>query len=322
MKFAATAAWIASLCAVSAAGGMRKVVRQAEDLAEPLISHHKCSDAYSSLPASCRPKSCNRVVLDGLISASEARLLRTMANSALAAALPADMDPAWVTGQAPPPAVLDGPAIVDVNTGFTRHSALGLRPLYRKSLASRFQLDPSARDLYRAVGEKLHKLLLAAFSIEDLYFTAPTFIARLQGSAGWEPRDIHDEYWHAHADKVRVRFDQWQDALLGVAQNNTEHYDYSALLYLADHGEDFVGGEFEFLDQDGHVVTTVEPKVGRVVLFSSGPENPHRVNQVREGVRFAMSLWFTCSRDRMMPSFLDGKQHGTFAAQSPGGDEL
>ena len=44
---------------------------------------------------------------------------------------------------------------------------------------------------------------------------------------------FHHRYWHPHVDK-----------------NNTGHYDYSGLLYLADHGEDFTGGLFAYLDGD------------------------------------------------------------------------
>lgn len=37
----------------------------------------------------------------------------------------------------------------------------------------------------------------------------------------------------------------------------------------------------------------VEPQCGRLVGFSSGPENPHGVLPVREGTRCALAMWFT-----------------------------
>ena len=37
--------------------------------------------------------------------------------------------------------------------------------------------------------------------------------------------ELHDEYWHTHAD-----------------MNNTAHYQYSGLMYLSTYGEDFTGG--------------------------------------------------------------------------------
>ena len=35
-----------------------------------------------------------------------------------------------------------------------------------------------------------------------------------------------------------------------VDKNNTEHYDYSGLLYLSTHDDDFGGGLFQFLDSE------------------------------------------------------------------------
>ena len=70
----------------------------------------------------------------------------------------------------------------------------------------------------------------------------------------------------------------------GVAQANIATYDYSALLYLNTHGEDFTGGtpapsrppthplrrgaasgRFRFLDKEQDAI--VEPKAGRLVSF-------------------------------------------------------
>ncbi|RHY15410.1 hypothetical protein DYB36_002009, partial [Aphanomyces astaci] len=45
-----------------------------------------------------------------------------------------------------------------------------------------------------------------------------------------------------------------------VDKNNTRHYDYSGLLYLADYGVEFTGGLFAFLDKDKNI--TVEPARG------------------------------------------------------------
>eukprot|EP01041_Mallomonas_annulata_P002312 gene2312-4504_t len=64
-------------------------------------------------------------------------------------------------------------------------------------------------------------------------------------------------YWDAHCDKA----------------NNFE-YDYSVLLYL---NSDFEGGEFVFVDDEVDYV--IEPKAGRVLVFSSSLENIHRVEK-------------------------------------------
>lgn len=71
------------------------------------------------------------------------------------------------------------------------------------------------------------------------------------------------------------------------------HRDYSAVLYLND---DFEGGDLFFTDMDAATVTAqVRPQCGRLVVFSSGGENPHGVRAVTRGQRCAIALWFTLS---------------------------
>ena len=58
---------------------------------------------------------------------------------------------------------------------------------------------------------------------------------------------------------------------------------------------------------------TVEPKAGRVVIFSSGKENPHYVDRVTSGNRYVLAFWFTCDPERKFEIFLDGKSHTAFS---------
>jgi predicted 2-oxoglutarate/Fe(II)-dependent dioxygenase YbiX len=95
-------------------------------------------------------------------------------------------------------------------------------------------------------------------------------------------KNIHDEYWHDHID--------------------TEQYGtfaYTTLLYLNSQQQDFEGGSFTFLPTKkgrGEPVT-VEPREGRLVIFSSGAENTHRVTRVGKGVRIALTTAFTCNKE-------------------------
>ncbi|CAH1239843.1 P3H2 [Branchiostoma lanceolatum] len=41
---------------------------------------------------------------------------------------------------------------------------------------------------------------------------------------------------------------------------------------------------------------TVQPKCGRLVAFSSGPENPHGVQAVLQGRRCVLAMWFTLDK--------------------------
>jgi len=116
-----------------------------------------------------------------------------------------------------------------------------------------------------------------------------------------------------------------------VDRFNLHQYEWSALLYLSECGVDFHGGEFEFVDAklmpggtdgsdelvqggtlttqeeldafidarypDGTLpevsLTSVAPKRGRLLLFSAGSENPHRVKRVTSGRRHLLSVWLT-----------------------------
>ena len=108
---------------------------------------------------------------------------------------------------------------------------------------------------------------------------------------------MHDVYWLPHVDK-----------------NNTGHYDYSGLLYLTTHGKDFQGSMFEFVSLSDEETTEqqIEPRRGRLVSFTAGNENPHRLNIIEGGTRFVLSFWFSCDREKEFSTFLDGKSHTSF----------
>lgn len=61
---------------------------------------------------------------------------------------------------------------------------------------------------------------------------------------------------------------------------------------MSDHGVDFTGGRLIFIDNKVNV--TLEPRKGRVAMFSSGAENLHFVERVEKGKRFAITVSFTC----------------------------
>lgn len=87
-------------------------------------------------------------------------------------------------------------------------------------------------------------------------------------------------------------------------QETYDSFHYTALLYLNDYGRDFEGGRFVFIDKNS-VNTTIEPRKGRVSMFTSGSENRHLVEKVTSGTRYALTVAFTCDRLRATsdPSF-------------------
>ncbi|RHY23098.1 hypothetical protein DYB32_009305 [Aphanomyces invadans] len=145
---------------------------------------------------------------------------------------------------------LGGPTIMDINTGYVKDGN-GLINLYRQ--------DPPVQFTTAHTIEVIRRAIMHEFQLTTLYFTAPTFLTRLIGNASWTPAELHDEYWSdcAYEPHTPRGFDVSMSRHAHVDKNNTHHYDYSGLLYLADYGVEFTGGMFAFLDH--HRNTTVEP---------------------------------------------------------------
>ncbi|WAQ96774.1 OGFD3-like protein [Mya arenaria] len=129
-------------------------------------------------------------------------------------------------------------------------------------------------NVYRRVKDKIHRAIAEHFHVPltSLFLTKPTFFSRMNTS---EAKTMHDEYWHPHIDRVTYG-----------------SFFYTSLLYLTTYGTDFTGGRFIFTDQ-GHNMT-VEPRLGRVSFFTSGSENVHYVEKLTSGVRYAVTISFTC----------------------------
>ncbi|KAF5272521.1 hypothetical protein FQR65_LT17363 [Abscondita terminalis] len=121
----------------------------------------------------------------------------------------------------------------------------------------------NAADLvaYKIVKAKIQHAIAETFQIDQdsLHLTHPTFFSRINNL---EAKTVHDEYWHVHVDK-----------------DVYESFHYTSLLYLSNFGKDFQGGRLIFLESPKNNVT-LEPRKGRVAMFSSGRENPHYVEKV------------------------------------------
>lgn len=63
---------------------------------------------------------------------------------------------------------------------------------------------------------------------------------------------------------------------------------------------------------DTTIEQVVHPIKGRTVIFTSGPENPHKVERVTSGQRFVLAFWFTRDPRKKFDIFLDGKAHKSF----------
>jgi len=310
-----------------------------------------CSQQYeegdTGLIAGCHPERCGRAVFDNFISKAEVQQLREIVAAGMT----------YASNEAQ----LGGPSIMDINSGFIKFPD-GMANMYKpEDKKPKATFSAAQYELYRTVMERIRLQVAKEFQAGQLFLTAPTFVTREVGNSSWQPKEMHDVYWHPHVDK-----------------NNTAHYDYSGLLYLADHDDEFTGGKFAFLDgaedfvqappcldqdikamgaphtcaeyakagycknkagkpsqiamtcaksckncaEDGSdsgappmgTQHTVEPMAGRLVVFTSGRENLHQVKKVLSGVRYVMSMWFTCNEEKKFHDFLDGKVHKTFGS--------
>uniref|UniRef100_F7AVU3 2-oxoglutarate and iron-dependent oxygenase domain-containing protein 3 n=2 Tax=Boreoeutheria TaxID=1437010 RepID=F7AVU3_HORSE len=221
-----------------------------------------CSEDYDSHRRfeGCSPRKCGRGVTDAVITRDEARRIRSIAEKGLS-----------LGGSD------GGASILDLHSGALsvgRHFV----NLYRY-FGDKVQNIFSEEDfqLYRDVRQKVQLAIAQAFGISasSLYLTKPTFFSRINST---EARTAHDEYWHAHVDKVTYG-----------------SFDYTSLLYLSDYLDDFGGGRFMFMEEGAN--KTVEPRAGRVSFFTSGSENLHRVEKVLWGTRYAVTIAFTCNPD-------------------------
>lgn len=63
--------------------------------------------------------------------------------------------------------------------------------------------------------------------------------------------------------------------------------DYAAVVFLSDYYKEFVDGRLIFIDVNNTKLkdVVVEPKIGRVVVYTSGPENTFVIKKVTAGVR-------------------------------------
>lgn len=164
-----------------------------------------------------------------------------------------------------------GATILDLHSG-----ALSYGDKFINLHAIKTVFNNSDFEVYSKIKNEIQGAIAETFQIEKrlLYLTKPTFFSRLTNK---DASTKHDEYWHQHIDKVTY----------GT-------FYYTSLLYLSDYNTEFTGGRFVFVDGPNN--KTVEPKMGRLSFFTSGSENPHFVERVESGTRYAITVSFTCNK--------------------------
>lgn len=212
---------------------------------------------------SCMPNKCGRFVTDSLVVDKEVKILLDLAKTGLS----------FGGGSG-------GASILDLHSGALSKGETFVN-IYKLPEAKGF-LNEQALGAYRHVKRKIAQSICDKFAIDpnSLHLTHPTFFSRIDNGTA---KTIHDEYWHAHVDKETY-----------------SSFHYTSLLYLSDYQRDFQGGRFIFIDENKAenktLYSSIEPKRGRVSVFTSGAENLHHIERVTEGTRFAITISFTCNK--------------------------
>lgn len=116
----------------------------------------------------------------------------------------------------------------------------------------------------------------------SLYLATPTCFAKVTNAT-----NEYSESMQSH------RFDK-DDA--------NKHVQFSVYIFLARFKKDFEGGRFVFTDVENKKRKNViiDPKVGRVLIYSSGSENTHLIENVVAGHLSFLTLSFTCDKDSVL----------------------
>eukprot|EP00927_Polykrikos_kofoidii_P056219 TRINITY_DN50383_c0_g1_i1.p1 TRINITY_DN50383_c0_g1~~TRINITY_DN50383_c0_g1_i1.p1 ORF type:complete len:352 (+),score=67.48 TRINITY_DN50383_c0_g1_i1:101-1156(+) len=222
-----------------------------------------------------RESRCARFVVDDWLAEEDAAQLRDMVQYYV--------DEAWGGGSGPP-------SILDLQSGTISYND-GFIDLYQLMKFKSLKFPAVHVTTYHKVRKQLRRIVSDLFGIsEELLLHDLTFYSHINASK--EAQTDHDEYWHPHID--------------------TEQYGtfaYTTLLYLGTEGKDFEGGEFVFeanaggngakaVEKSRNVDDAIQPRFGRLVVFTSDMENTHRVEKVTDGVRITMTSAFTCNTEK------------------------
>ncbi|KAI5651385.1 2-oxoglutarate and iron-dependent oxygenase domain-containing protein 3 [Phthorimaea operculella] len=220
----------------------------------------ECSPAYLKEVDKydrCIPKDCKRYVSDKIITEREANELLAIAKKGLK-----------LGGSS------GGASILDLHSGALSMGNHFIN-IYKKEEAKNLFTEADFT-VYRVVKEKIKYAIAHHFGVDPtrIYLTHPTFFSEITGR---KAVTVHDEYWHPHVDKETYK-----------------SFHYTTLLYLGDYNIDFKGGRFVFVDEK--INSTIEPRKARLSMFTSGAENLHYVEKVVSGIRYAMTISFTCDK--------------------------
>ena len=242
----------------------KKFIAHAEEFISLKAQNITCSKDYKNYPvfSQCTPiKTCGYKVIDGLFTENEVKTLKGLLLRGMAYG-----------------GSKGGASVLDLHSGALSMGDKFVN-IYKYLDNSDLQILLPSEDVktFALIKSKIHQSIAQHFGLEleRLTLTNPSFFSRMTPTPA---QTEHDEYWHKHIDKIQYG-----------------SFDYTSLIYLADHNIDFTGGRFVFDNEQNAII---EPKAGRLVFFTSGSENPHHVEKVLSGTRLALTVAFTCDKKK------------------------
>ncbi|XP_019647021.1 PREDICTED: prolyl 3-hydroxylase 3-like [Branchiostoma belcheri] len=159
-------------------------------------------------------------------------------------------------------------------------------------LAQQGVVPVDSADKFLTLSEKARQFTHAYFGLEqELYIQFTHLVCRT--AEPYSTDDRKDLSHKIHADSCELNFTDWTCKPYPPHSGPLHKRDYSSILFLND---EFKGGKFFFSDRNLTAEATVQPRCGRLVAFSSGPENPHGVQAVLQGRRCALAMWYTLDK--------------------------
>jgi len=240
---------------------------QRENITETISHLLPCSPKYLdeiNRFEGCALKQCGRFVVDDLFQEDQVKTLVKIFKKGLE------------NGRSS-----GGASILDLHSGALSHGAKFINVFETPGGQELWTKEEIA--VYIDAKDKIRNAIAENFGLgpNSIYLTSPTFFSEMTPNPA---KTVHDEYWHPHVDKETY-----------------ETFHFTSLLYLSNYGRDFQGGRFVFVDND-QTNRTVEPRQGRVSMFTSGAENLHYVEKVTKGVRYALTIAFTCNSNQAIPN--------------------
>lgn len=204
----------------------------------------------------CTPKTCGRYVSDNLITEEEQQKLTSFAKSAF------ELSPFEEIES----------ATFDLASGFLSNGKTiqDIRETDSEGYTNLFSHEHVLA--IKLVKSKIIQSLKERFDIQKIHLASPILFARLTNTSNLE---------YSRHQIVRDLFPS---------------VFYTTVVHLQDFGKQFQGGRHIFIDDSptNKTITSIESRAGRLISFTSGPENIHYTEPVTVGAQYFLAMHFTC----------------------------